>query len=69
MASSPDVTDVSATTSAGCRVVQSDGIDELSWGVLEGQDSAREPWKGKLAALKEAWDDGQFEMWVPCVFL
>lgn len=62
VASSPDVTDVSATTSAGCRVVQSDGIDELSWGVLEGQDSAREPWKGKLAALKEAWDDGQFEM-------
>lgn len=46
----------------GCVVLQKEGFAELSWGVLEGQLSAQEPWKGKLAALKRAWDDGQFDL-------
>lgn len=43
-------------------VLQNEGVDELSWGALEGQDATQEPWKAKLAALKGAWDDGQFDV-------
>lgn len=46
---------------APVRVRKCEGLDELSWGELEGQDVSQEPWKGKLAALKAAWDSGHFD--------
>lgn len=46
---------------ASVEVRQDEGLDELCWGELEGQDSAKDPWKGTLAALKAAWDDGHFD--------
>lgn len=45
----------------GLVVPQDKRLDELSWGVMEGEDAAQEPWKGQLAALKAGWDDGHFE--------
>lgn len=42
----------------GLVVPQDPNLDELSWGELEGKDSAQEPWKGRLAALKASWDEG-----------
>lgn len=36
-------------------------LDELSWGELEGEESAKEPWKTKLAELKADWDNGHFD--------
>lgn len=38
-----------------------EGLDELSWGELEGQDSSAEPWCTRLASLKAAWDNGNFD--------
>ena len=38
-----------------------EGFDELSWGELEGQDAAQEPWKRKLEALKDGWDAKHFD--------
>lgn len=38
-----------------------EGLEELSWGELEGKDSKLEPSKGQLAELKRAWDDGIFD--------
>lgn len=38
-----------------------EGLDELSWGELEGQDYKLEPFKERLASLKQAWDDGTFD--------
>ncbi|CAM9225484.1 unnamed protein product [Ectocarpus fasciculatus] len=46
---------------AQVRVRKLEGLDELSWGELEGEDSKLEPFKGRLAALKEAWDEGVFD--------
>lgn len=46
------------------RVRRLEGLDELSWGELEGENSKLEPFKGRLAALKEAWDEGVFDRWV-----
>lgn len=43
------------------RVFQMEGLDELSWGNLEGKDSKSEPSKARLATLKGAWDDGDFD--------
>lgn len=40
-----------------------EGLDELSWGELEGQDYKVEPFQSRLAALKQAWDDGIFDRW------
>lgn len=48
------------------RVRKLEGLDELSWGELEGEDSKLEPFKGRLAALKEAWDEGVLDRWVVC---
>lgn len=42
------------------RVRKLEGLEELSWGELEGKDSKLEPSKGRLADLKRAWDDGVF---------
>ena len=44
------------------RVRQMEGLEELSWGELEGKDSKVEPSKSRLAALKGAWDDGIFDL-------
>ncbi|CAM9874517.1 unnamed protein product, partial [Ectocarpus sp. 6 AP-2014] len=46
---------------AQVRVRRLEGLDELSWGELQGEDSKLEPFKGCLAALKEAWDEGVFD--------
>lgn len=43
------------------RVRQMEGLDELSWGELEGKDYSEEPWKGRLAELKAAWDAGHYD--------
>lgn len=43
------------------RVRKVEGLDELSWGELEGQDFKLEPFKGRLASLKQAWDEGTFD--------
>lgn len=42
-------------------VMKHEGLDELSWGELEGQDSGEEPWKGKLENLRSAWNAGHFD--------
>lgn len=52
------------TAAAQVRVRKMEGLDELSWGELEGQDYKLEPFKGRLASLKQAWDDGTFDRWV-----
>ncbi|CAN0327100.1 unnamed protein product [Pylaiella littoralis] len=46
---------------AQVRVRRVEGLDELSWGELEGQDYKVEPFQSRLAALKQAWDDGIFD--------
>lgn len=43
------------------RVRKLEGLEELSWGELEGKDSKLEPSKGRLEELKRAWDDGIFD--------
>lgn len=43
------------------KVRKHEGLDELSWGELEGQDSEKDPWKGKLENLKDAWNAGHFD--------
>lgn len=53
---------------AQVRVRKLDGLDELSWGELEGHDSSQEPWKSKLADLKAGWDAGQFDRCEPDVY-
>lgn len=40
---------------------QMEGLEELSWGELEGKDSKVEPSKSRLATLKRAWDEGIFD--------
>lgn len=47
--------------SAQVHVRQVEGLDELSWGELEGQEFAQEPWKERLATLKAAWDAGHYD--------
>lgn len=46
---------------AQVRVRMLEGLEELSWGELEGKDSKLEPSRGRLAELKGAWDDGIFD--------
>ncbi|CAM9405188.1 unnamed protein product [Scytosiphon promiscuus] len=57
----PTSADFCCGDKAQVRVRQMEGLDELSWGNLEGKDSKAEPSKGRLAALKGAWDDGAFD--------
>lgn len=47
-------------TTSQVRVRMLEGLEELSWGELEGKDSKLEPSKGRLSELKRAWDDGIF---------
>ncbi|CAM9653632.1 unnamed protein product, partial [Discosporangium mesarthrocarpum] len=37
------------------------GVDELSWGELEGKDSLNQPWSGMLTDLKDGWTSGDLD--------
>ncbi|CAM9269998.1 unnamed protein product [Choristocarpus tenellus] len=42
-------------------VMQDPGVDELSWGELEGEDQNEQPWSGLLEDLKEGWFNGDLD--------